>query len=316
MAATQFYRNLAYLISIQSAERYQRTMTRIGNKNNKTHMAKDHFNTLSEDHPLFQKLNTDNPAWWKFVKDNIVPNGFYVDVRKDNSLNVYYNGGSLIKVQLSRGGIKGRMHEKYLGYRGAKYVDYDLNRLPHEAVVIKEQIASHYSADSENGIKARLICAPDARYIDSEFAFPEIVGNKTDKDGKNVTEYLTTRIDLTKLENGKIVFVELKRIQDGRLLTKDPKNNPPEILSQMNEYQTFVSNHKQEITEYYKTLFTIKRKLGVLPKSLSNIDISDYELSKKVELYIEPYSELNSKRKKRVEAIKEILDQHNIVHNL
>lgn len=58
---------------------------------------------------------------------------------------------------------------------------------------IKQSIASKYSDTSENGIKARLIC--DA--------------------------YLTTRIDLTKLENGKIVFVELKHIDDGRLLTKD-----------------------------------------------------------------------------------------------
>lgn len=280
-------------------------------------MRDSHFTSLNPKYELFEKLKRSNPSWWQFVKENIKPGGFYVDIRKDNSLNVYYNGGSLLKIILMQGEIKGKIHEYYLGKTGSKYVNYELNSLPEDANTIKERIASRYSDTSENGIKARLICASGENYIDSEFAYPEAIGKKKDKNGKEVTTYLTTRIDLTKLENGKIVFVELKRIEDGRLLTNEYENGEPEILSQMKAYHQFINLHKQEITNYYKTLFVIKHDLGILPKSLIGMDnIEDYELCNNVELYIEPYSFLTPKRERRVEAIKTILNKSNIIHNL
>lgn len=280
-------------------------------------MTNGHFTTLRKDHPLFQRLKNENSAWWRFIKDNIKPGGFYIDIRKDNSLNAYYNGGSLLKITLSRGEIKGKIHEYYVGKAGSKYVDYELSRLSEDACHIKKRIASKYSDASESGIKARLICAPDTKYIDSEFAYPEVVGKTKDRNGKEVTAYLTTRIDLTKLENGKIVLVELKRIEDGRLLTNEYENGEPEILSQMKAYHQFIKAHKQEITEYYKILFTIKRDLEILPKSFIGIDnIGNYELCEDVELYIEPYHSLNPRRIQRINAIKAILDKNNIIHNL
>jgi hypothetical protein len=231
------------------------------------------------------------------------PEGFYVDIRKDNSLNIYYNGGSLLKITLSHSEINCKIHKKYLSKEeskeGSKYVIYDPIHLPEEADKIKENIASYYSNTSEYGIKARLIRNPNARYIDSEFA----------------------HIDLTKLENNKIVFVELKRIQDHRLLPNKYNNGEPEILSQMKAYHQFINDHKQEITKYYKKLFMIKRDLGILPKSLNEIkSIENYELCDNVELYIEPYSEpyseLSPKNIQKINVIKTILDKNKISHNL
>lgn len=272
-----------------------------------------HFSTLNINHLLFKRLKSENPSWWQFVICNIKTGGFYVDIRKDNSLNVYYNGGSLLKISLSKGRIKGEIHEYYIGHVGSKYVEYELEQLTEDIDSIKSRITSRFSNTSENGIKARLITDLDSTYIDSEFAYPEIIG-MNDK-GANI--YKTTRIDLTKLENDKIIFVELKRIEDGRLLTNKYDRRSPEILSQMKDYQQFITNHRQDIIEYYKTLFEIKHSLGILPIKLSNLtDISTYELSEDVELYIEPYSELNTKRKRRVEAIKDILYKNNIIHNL
>ena len=280
-------------------------------------MSSNHFTTLRNDHLLFQKLKNENPSWWQFIKENIKPEGFYVDVRKDNSLNVYYNGGSLLKITISRVGISCKIHEYYLGKTGSQYVNYDPNYFSEDVDKIKIRIASRYSDTSENGIKARLICDLDANYIDSEFAYPEIVGKIKDKHEKEVTAYKTTRIDLTKLENGKIVFVELKRIQDGRLLTNEYEHGKPEILDQMEAYHRFIKAHKQEIMDYYKTLFAIKRDLDILPQSMRSIEnIDDYELDENVELYIEPYADLNPKRIRRIAAIKMILDNNNIVHNL
>jgi len=280
-------------------------------------MVNTHFTSLNPKNELFEKLKESSPSWWQFIKENIKQGSFYVDIRKDNSLNVYYNGGSLLKVTISRGSICCKIHEYYLGKVGSKYVSYDPNYLHEDVDKIKTRIASRYSDTSENGIKARLICNPNANYIDSEFAYPEIVGEIKDKHEKEVTAYKTTRIDLTKLENGKIVFVELKRIQDGRLLTNEYERGKPEILDQMEAYHRFIKAHKEEITVYYKTLFSIKRNLGILPKSMINItNIDDYKLGENVELYIEPYTDLNTKRIRRIEAVKTILDNNNIVHNL
>jgi hypothetical protein len=263
-------------------------------------IMKDYFSLLCGDRPLFQKLKRDNPEWWQFVKKNLKPGGFYVDVRKDNSLNVYYNGGSLLKITLSQEGeIVAKIHEYYLGRIGTKYVDFPLEQLKERAAGIKKQIASRYNDTSESGIKARLICTPGARYIDSEFAFPE------------------TRIDLTKLEEGKIIFVELKRIQDSRLLTNEYEDGKPEILEQLKAYHRFIADHRDDITDYYKRLFAIKRDLGILPEALADINsIDSYELSENVELLIESYTDLNPRRTRRIEAVKTILNKNGIIFTI
>ena len=280
-------------------------------------MKNSHFTSLNPKDELCKKLKENNPTWWQFVKDNIKPGGLYVDIRKNNSLNVYYNGGSLLKITLSKGLIKGKIHQYYLGIVGSKYIDYELDRLPIDVDEIVKRIARKYGATSENSIKARLICAPNAKYIDSEFAYSKIIGKKKNKYGKEVDTYLTTRIDLTKLENGKIVFIELKRIEDGRLLTNEYENGEPKILSQMKTYHQFIKTHREEITNYYKTLFAIKSNLEILPEGLVSTDnIDDYILCENVELYIEPYSSLNPERIRRINAIKTILDRNNIIHNL
>ncbi len=264
-------------------------------------MIKNYLTKLDRDSKLFKKLRKENPGWWQLVKRNLKPHGFYVDIRKDNSLNVYHNGGSLLKISLSKGMVKGEIHDYYLGGNSSKYVDYPLERFPEEADAIKERIASRYNDTSESGIKAKLICAPGAKYIDSEFAFPK------------------TRIDLTKLEDGQIIFVELKRIEDGRLLTNEYEDGEPEILTQMESYNKFIADHKDKITDYYKRLFAIKHDLEILPEALAGIDnIDSYELCENVELYIEPYpdTDLNPKRIRRIGAIKTILNNNGITHNL
>ncbi|TWV12918.1 hypothetical protein FQ707_07395 [Bacteroidaceae bacterium HV4-6-C5C] len=280
-------------------------------------MRNNHFTSLNPKDELFKKLKGNNPIWWQFVKENIKPGGFYVDIRKDNSLNVYYNGGSLLRITFSKGTIKGKIHQSYLGIAGSKYVYYELDRLPMDIDEIKKRIVSKYGDTSENGIKAKLICDPNAKYIDSEFAYSEIIVKKKSRYGKEVDAYLTTRIDLTKLENGRIVFIELKRIEDGRLLTDEYENGEPEILSQIKVYNQFIKAHKEEITNYYKKLFSIKHDLGILPKRLTGIDnIDDYVLCEGVELYVESYSSRNPRRIRRINAIKAILDRNNIIHNL
>ena len=280
-------------------------------------MIKKHFYTLNSDAKLFVELKESNPIWWQFIKEQIKGGHFYVDIRKDNSLNVYYNGGSLLRVMYSKGEIKAKIRPSYLGLKGSQYLDFELASLTKEVEEIMKRIEKRYSDFSENGIKARLISEPQANYIDSEFAYAEPIGKKKDNDGKELDIYRSIRIDLVKLEKGNIVFVELKRIQDPRLLTREYEHGTPEVLQQLETYAQFIKSRKEEITHYYKTLFNIKRELEILPKGLASINnLDDYTLCEEVELYIEPYASLNAHRMRRLRAIQTLLDHHNITHNL
>ena len=50
------------------------------------------FDTLKPDAIIFHELN-NNPHWWKQFKEDT---SLYIEVRKDNQVNVYFEGGSEI----------------------------------------------------------------------------------------------------------------------------------------------------------------------------------------------------------------------------
>ena len=54
-------------------------------------MAKNYFN-LSTDAKLFEELGKQ-PTWWKTILSD---KELYVNVRKDNRINVYYLGASVL----------------------------------------------------------------------------------------------------------------------------------------------------------------------------------------------------------------------------
>ena len=71
------------------------------------------------------------------------------------------------------------------------------------------------------------------------------------------------------------MFVELKTMGDSRLYTD-------EIYDQLKKYNDFATKLESDIVEYYKKIFSIKKKLEILPKGLEQISsIDDYTLEKK-----------------------------------
>lgn len=72
--------------------------------------TKGTFKELRAVHPLFVALSK-MPKWWV----NIINDPeLYVEVRKDNYVNIYYYGGNVAKVYWD-GEIKAETHHKYLG---------------------------------------------------------------------------------------------------------------------------------------------------------------------------------------------------------
>lgn len=224
---------------------------------------------------LFLELKNKPPTWWKNL---LFDEDLYIEVRKDNYIDVYFNGGSIIRELKFKGGeYSGRTHYKYLLPKEAGYVEYDFkNPLAQENIkllsfadfdpktlqLIKNNIKNHYPASSEKGIQARFINQA-GYFLDTEFAY-----NYAD---------VKLRIDLVWVDipNKKIVFVELKTMGDSRLYTN-------EIYEQLKKYYDFACGFESEIIEYYKKLFVIKKMLSILPTGLESLNSLDgFTLEKK-----------------------------------
>lgn len=81
------------------------------------------FNKLNKNATIFKELSK-TPSWWQTFKSN--PD-LYIEVRKDNQVNVYFEGGSVAKIHYCSRHKKLQVftHHKYLGNLKAKtmYVD-------------------------------------------------------------------------------------------------------------------------------------------------------------------------------------------------
>ena len=181
-------------------------------------------------------------------------------------MHVYYEGGRALRLRYcsKKEEVQAFTHNKYLtrdekatGYENcAKQLDAKLDTIIKNIHLYSRK---HGIEDkekwSEKFIQGHLIINHRSQYLDSEFAY-----NSGD-----------IRIDLVECINGEIRFLELKRIDDARMVTE---NGKPKIIRQIEQYQTFIDLHKTEIINYYNTVYELKARLGlpippVGPKNLN-----------------------------------------------
>ena len=272
-------------------------------------MARNYFD-LNINAPLFTELSK-LPEWWKTI---INDNSLYVNVRKNNRVNVYYRGASVMELSMNRiKSIQGKIHSKYILFQETQ-TDKNgyIKNISPETIVenlpsIKNAIIANQATSNPEGLSEKAIegiMYVEGKYIDTEFEY--VHPNR-----------LITRIDLTTInDDGMIEFVELKRISDSRLLKKDISLKNEEIRKQIDDYNSFIEGHKDEIIQYYKQLQQILKKVGV-NNPLCNIAITDIKPS--VSLYFAGYADGKSnhpQRRKRIDNIKQILDEKGISSNI
>jgi hypothetical protein len=242
---------------------------------------------LWENHPLYKKIIGEQPIWWKLVNKD---KDFYIEIRKDNIIDVYYRGGRVAQITAKKNVFEATAHPKYTDdnvtkdnpkyYRKSKSkkgnITYtaiyqncmSLISTEEGLVIMKERIKNNYATEdtddventSEKSIQGKLIVENRNLYLDSEFAYKLFAQARSRK---------TVRFDLVKIEDNKLVFVELKRFWDSRMRTS--KGNP-EIIEQMTNYKNFIEENKEVLLSYYKTLYKIKAKLGIAVPQIDNIE--------------------------------------------
>ena len=237
------------------------------------------FSALNPSNDLFAALLPRNaPVWWNTLVGDPDIN---IEVRKDNYIDVYYNGGAIIKKLKynTRTGFSGEIHREYIPLNTTNdYVKYSFTTsndidFPPVSIksvnnfaslsFIKKQIEKSNPSGSEKVIQSKFI-RKDSSFIDSEFEY---------KHGNELIRIDLIRIDV-KME--KIVFVELKRIGDARLYNG-------EVVLQLEKYSRFITNYSKALKEYYQNLFMIKKSLGILPSNIVDLpSLEGYAIEPKV----------------------------------
>lgn len=222
------------------------------------------FDTLKPDARIFHELN-NNPHWWKQFKED---SSLYIEVRKDNQVNVYFEGGSIARIHCSKNRkLQVFIHHKYLGIPKPAdnnlYVEYS-DKIGSCLNDVLDRVKTVYSQKgsidgvvpkenwSEKYIQGTLIVQSRQYHLDSEFAY-------NDSETSN-------RIDLVRCSDGMVTFVELKRMGDNRMLHETDAT--PEVVYQMNRYKQFIEKYSSQLLEYYQKLYDIKKILELpVPES-------------------------------------------------
>ena len=218
------------------------------------------FDTLKSDARIFLELGKE-PIWWKrFVEDS----SLYIEIRKDNQVNVYFQGGSVARIHYcsKKGQLQVFTHHKYLGEpapsKGSLYKECS-EQIGNCLKEVLERVKKEYTQKhqvggvvpkekwSEKYIQGTLIIQSRHCHLDSEFAYIDSETNN--------------RIDWVRCDNGNVTFVELKRMDDGRMLHETDAT--PEVVFQMNRYKQFIEKYKPQLLLYYQKLYEIKKSLGL-----------------------------------------------------
>ena len=217
------------------------------------------FDKLKIDAKIFVELSK-NPEWWKRFKEDSL---LYIEIRKNNQVNVYFEGGSVARIHYCSKHKKLQIftHKKYLNRESNITYPECSDCIDEKYETILKQVQDCFSQKkgkigdnmskekwSEKYIQAGLIVKNRSIHLDSEFAY-------NDDQSKN-------RIDLIKCIDGVVTFVELKRINDGRMLHEDD-NTPLEIVDQMERYRQFIEKYEAQLLTYYQRVYEIKMSLGL-----------------------------------------------------
>jgi hypothetical protein len=189
---------------------------------------------------------------------------------RDESVTIYYRGHALLReLRVLKGSLLAEIHPKFVPFPGAELntsvrltgtdgLAFVKPPVPLPLGVADPDVLEAYKALmdqvlgslSEGQVVQDICCRPESQILDQEIAFQES-GESRDK------------IDICHFDDGlgKIVFVEVKRVDDPRLLGNN--GFPPEVLGQLQAYGDRLRTQRDAILAVYRQVVVWKRELGL-----------------------------------------------------
>lgn len=213
----------------------------------------------------FVELQKGIYPWWDNLKAN---KDISIQIRKENTIDVYFNGGTLLqtlKYNAREKGFTAKIHPKYiplanektyqsllLSANGIEFTGKvepmgfsQLDAKPLKAIT--DRIKERFDSKSEKAIQYKF-ATTDPYIIDTEFQWEDDL-----------------RIDLVRLdaETKKLALVEIKTIGDPRLFPDRAKGRE-DIHDQLKKYYEFAKQNAVFLLDYYAQILRIKINLGII----------------------------------------------------
>lgn len=250
------------------------------------------FAALNKDNKLWDVLDREKnpPQWWKNILED---KDLYVEIRKDNYLNIYYYGGNVALIKWKNGEVVAETHQKYLGdftpiRTRIKTTEKENGEIVQKKVNVFESRNCMDKLQTKEGLE-EIKRHIDETYLDIHGRNKHGITKEKRDDNNNIHTssekkvqgklklhspnlYLDSefayriskdkliRFDLIELKDGILTFIELKLITDSRMKVR---NGKPEIIEQMERYCNFIHKHKDELKNYYTDVLEIKKNLGL-----------------------------------------------------
>lgn len=207
-------------------------------------------------------------SWWKSIVDD---KDLFIAIR-DDYLNVYYQGNSLMKISESSGKLICDIHYKYLlsPSHSKPYVKFEdslavnfgaesrasllANELTSKTISDLKKAAKVYGGEEKEGVHK--IMLSNENIIDTEIAFSV-------KD-ENSDQTTAKRIDFAALRTGangqnEIVFYEAKHYSNSELFAQ---TGEPKVVGQIRVYeQEYIEKMQAEIISAYSQYFDDFQKI-------------------------------------------------------
>jgi hypothetical protein len=241
------------------------------------------FDRCLKDLLTYEKAaRSDGPHWFQDLLSLWRPSGHPSDADglrlavRNGYLSFYRLGQSIARVQCSSGELVADVHYKYVlgghsGYGGPLYL-----RLSTQGIFSKDPLVPAYRgidtlrewiarvnvdyAGQEKSIVDKLVEKND-HVVDLEMALPAWKIPK-----------VAVRMDLVAIENGQVVFWEVKTVNDSRIRCRAEftKDKFPEVLDQLAKYRDYLTEHMhvQQVERAYRETAVLLVKLRAMADAI------------------------------------------------
>lgn len=199
----------------------------------------------------------EKDGWWKSIADDP---SLFIGIR-DEYLNVYWKGNSLLRLWPQGDTLSGSVHYKYLlrpEMSTSPYLPFDGSRIqlgqPADFFLADlsdlsalKRAADRYAGEEKTGVHNIAMSNPNI--IDVEIAFG------AENESPKTRDLVVQRIDFAAVTQGKtgpeLIFYEAKSFSSPELRSN---GKAASVVGQLERYQVFLRNEKAALIKAYRTV--------------------------------------------------------------